>query len=728
MNIKFFHKVGSAVLAAAIVVNTSAISGFLTTSAEAVKYEFEDGTYTTDSVFGSSISGYSGTGYVDSQEGDVSLTINVDSTDIYELTIGYCLPDDRGNKTQNLLVNGVDQGQINFSTTGDGFSEITISSIKLTAGENTVTLKKSWGWTIYDYLTVDTATLPTITASKSLSDKNASESTQRLMSYLVDTYGENIISGQQEYYGSSRDDEFEYIYNLSGEYPAIRGFDFGETCPLYAWDAGAAERAISWVNKGGIATASWHINVPTTMAEYTLGSTMAFDKTTYSEKTDFVTANVMVEGTVEHDYFLLAVENLAAELQKLSDADVPLIFRPFHEAEGNGGTDGSGAWFWWSKEGSSTYKELYKYLYDILTNEYGLHNLIWEFNSYTYENSYDWYPGTEYVDIVAYDKYNAHNWTTGTTAPNESAIASTFYSLVSMYGGDNKMIAMSENDTIPNVENLTTEKAAWLYFMPWYGEHLMDTNYNNADTLTSIYQSDYVITLDELPNLKTYPLDTTDPDVTTTTTTVDPSITTTTTTADPSITTTTTTTEPSFTVQKYTVDVKDVDRTNTLVLEFEGTPNASTNGCIGYTDSDGEWATIEWEASLDADGIGSYVASIADVPASAETVEVQIWWAATWDAANKVNIIAENALSGYKFNSTSGVLYGDVNCDGEVKVADSILILQYIADSSKYTISAEGLINGDVYLTGDGINAQDALSIQKFKANQISVLPESSEN
>ena len=223
------------------------------------------------------------------------------------------------------------------------------------------------------------------------------------------------------------------------------------------------------------------------------------DKTTYTQNTDFVTANVLKEGTVEHDYFLLAVDNLAKELLKLQDANVPLIFRPFHEAEGNGGENGEGAWFWWSKEGAEVYKDLYKYLYQLLTEEYGLHNLIWEFNSYTYSTSYAWYPGTEYVDIIGYDKYNAKNWNTGAVAPNESAISGIFYSLFNMYGNDGKMIAMAENDTIPNLDNLITEKAGWLYFCPWYGEHLMDTNYNNPETLTEIYKSDYVITLDELP-------------------------------------------------------------------------------------------------------------------------------------------------------------------------------------------------------------------------------------
>lgn len=486
------------------------------------KYEFEDGVITgTSTTVMTEEKGFSGTGYVYLKDaGDtISVDVEVPSTGMYEITIAYNLPTDSGSKTQNIYINDVNQGQIVFSP-NDQFSEKSIGTFKLTEGKNTIKIESSWGWTMFDYLSVKEAVLPELSASAKLSDAQATDSAKRLMSYLADTYGNKIISGQQEFYGVSRDDEFDYIEEISGKLPAIRGFDFGETCPLYAWDAGTSKRMIEWGENGGIVTASWHINVPAVMENYTLGSTMAFDQTTYSEKTDFVTANVMVEGTVEHDYFLLAVDNLAKELQKVQEADIPVLFRPFHEAEGNGGENGEGAWFWWSKEGAETYKELYKYLYSLLTEKYDLHNLIWEFNSYVYDNSYAWYPGSDYVDIVGYDKYNAHDWNTGVTAPNTSAISGIFYSLVDMYGSDKKPIAMMENDTIPSVENLVDEKAGWLYFCPWYGEHLMDTNYNTKESLAEIYKSEYVITLDELPDLKTYPIsgETEEPDTTTTTT------------------------------------------------------------------------------------------------------------------------------------------------------------------------------------------------------------------
>ena len=62
------------------------------------------------------------------------------------------------------------------------------------------------------------------------------------------------------------------------------------------------------------------------------------------------------------------------------------------------------------------------------------------------------------------------------------------------------MVAMAENDSIPSEENMVIENAGWLYFCPWYGDHLMSSQYNDPDQLKKMYTSDYCITLDELPD------------------------------------------------------------------------------------------------------------------------------------------------------------------------------------------------------------------------------------
>ena len=69
-------------------------------------------------------------------------------------------------------------------------------------------------------------------------------------------------------------------------------------------------------------------------------------------------------------------------------------------------------------------------------------------------------------------------------------------------------------------------------------------------------------------------------------------------------------------------------------------------------------------------------------------------------------------------------LYGDANCDGEVNMADAVLVMQTLANPDKYSLTDKGGLNADVSGGNDGITNKDALAIQKFKLGLISALPE----
>jgi hypothetical protein len=73
---------------------------------------------------------------------------------------------------------------------------------------------------------------------------------------------------------------------------------------------------------------------------------------------------------------------------------------------------------------------------------------------------------------------------------------------------------------------------------------------------------------------------------------------------------------------------------------------------------------------------------------------------------------------------TGDVLYGDANVDGEVSMADAVIIMQSLANPDKYTLSEQGKINGDVNGGGNGITNADALAIQKYMLKLIDKLPE----
>ncbi|WP_379151166.1 glycosyl hydrolase [Paenibacillus sp. sgz5001063] len=510
----WFKKASVMMLAITLMLGWMTVPAHADTGSTLTTLECEDAQLTSDlqvvtQIYGQPKPGYTGSGFVWMQNGGtLTFKVTVPETGMYSISTRYMQELSPDGRQQSLSVNGISKGSYMLPYTKT-WSKFDFGYHKLNQGSNTIQIKAGWGFAYFDSLTVDVAALDPLNVQPVLTDSQATPETQALMNYLTGVYGKHIISGQQEIYGGGNDGnselEFDWIHNLTGKYPAIRGFDLMNYNPLYGWEDGTTARMIDWVNnRGGIATNSWHITVPRKFTTYQLGQAVDWKEATYKPtETDFKTANAVVPGTKENQYVMMAIKDLAEQLQILQNNKVPVIFRPFHEAEGNGGLNGEGAWFWWASAGADVYKQLWDLLYTELTETYGLHNLIWTYNSYVYSTSPAWYPGDDKVDIIGYDKYNTiYNRYDGLSGvPNEDAITSTFYQLVDLSGGK-KMVAMTENDTVPSVQNLTEEKSGWLYFLPWYGEHLMSSAFNYPATLTTLYQSNYVITLDELPDLK----------------------------------------------------------------------------------------------------------------------------------------------------------------------------------------------------------------------------------
>ncbi|WP_010250795.1 glycosyl hydrolase [Acetivibrio cellulolyticus] len=461
-----------------------------------------DGAKIATSVYGTNYPGYSGDGFVwASNSGTISMEVTVPENAMYELKTRcwMYLGEIGESRLQVVTVNGVSQGNFYIPNKG-GWMDYSFGFFFLKAGTTKIEIGSSgsWGFILYDTVTFDYADMPDLDIDPTPCDANATSETKSLKNYLTSVYGNYVISGQQEIYGGGNDGnselEFDYIHDKTGKYPAIRGFDLMNYNPMYGWEDGTTQRIIEWTKeRGGIATASWHITIPSDFTSYKLGEAVDWTKTSYKPNKTFNAANCLDKSTKEYAYLMLAIDDLAEQLLILQDANVPLLFRPFHEAEGNNNTDGSGAWFWWGSSGAEVYKQLWKLLYTTLTEKYGIHNIIWEVNLYLNANSPQWYPGDDCVDIVAYDKYEGSPYTWKT-----SAATSAFLTLVNDTK-DTKMVALTENDVIPDIQNIVNEGAWWLYFCPWYGEFLTSSRYNDPTLLKTIYNSQYVLTLDELP-------------------------------------------------------------------------------------------------------------------------------------------------------------------------------------------------------------------------------------
>ena len=105
---------------------------------------------------------------------------------------------------------------------------------------------------------------------------------------------------------------------------------------------------------------------------------------------------------------------------------------------------------------------------------------------------------------------------------------------------------------------------------------------------------------------------------------------------------------------------------------------------------------------------------------SYSTNEITIYWNSP---LTYLISLTENGNS----SGDDDILWGDANCDGEVNVADAVLIMQCLSNPNDYKFTEKGKRNADVSNHGDGVTASDALSIQKIGINLLkqSDLPES---
>ena len=442
----------------------------LQTNAAGNQYEFEKGSITDKGENKAelvSVKGASGGKAVDLKDGGNSVSVNVDAeSGMNRITFRYYQPYDEDGKYQNIIVNGKNIGEIFCEYTGDGQFKTVSVNANLKQGKNDITVEASWGWTYFDCMLIEKGEFSSYTGGGKLSNPKASAQAQSLYNFLCDTYGNHVISGQQEStWMGSEDYEFDIIKNASGKYPALRGLDYmGDDF------AGCNRRAKKWYDKGGIVTICWHC-----------GSDFSGSHTE-SLASDLNWNAALTEGTAEYNALIAGMDKGAKALKELQEQGIPVVWRPFHEFDGK--------WFWWGKGGAENFKKLWRIMYDRYTNYWGLDNLIWSLG-YCGDVNGGWYPGDQYVDIIGADTYVDHTDSLSSMYNKTAQVAK-------------KPVCLHENGPIPDPEKMKNDGAKWLWFMTWHTSFIDSSPFNTASYLKRIYNSDYMLTLDELPDVYHY--------------------------------------------------------------------------------------------------------------------------------------------------------------------------------------------------------------------------------
>jgi mannan endo-1,4-beta-mannosidase len=302
---------------------------------------------------------------------------------------------------------------------------------------------------------------------------NPSPEAVKLLKYLYSISGEHTLTGQHcaPLVSST---QLPMVEKVTGHYPALCGYDFGFSAPG-SWDGinfrqQIVDEAIRRYDEGFIITIMWHAVRPIE------DEPVVFRESIQGKLTDEEWLDLITPGTEINERWKSQVDVIAFFLKQLKYADVPVLWRPYHEMNGD--------WFWWGKKGGDDgYKKLYRMLFERLVNFHKLNNLIWVYNANEIRGNVDpydkYYPGDDVVDVLAMDVYR-------------KGFAKYDYEQLLVLAGD-KPIALGEVGALPTAEKLR-EQPRWTWFMAW-GTPDWRTN-------REVYDCNETLTWEELPWVK----------------------------------------------------------------------------------------------------------------------------------------------------------------------------------------------------------------------------------
>lgn len=235
-------------------------------------------------------------------------------------------------------------------------------------------------------------------------DKNATEETKNLYKNLKTLSLRNILFGHQhalEYgHGWKNEPGKSDVKLVTGSHPAIVGIDFSDfsgQSPVQIEKAKAALRknVVDTYERGGITTVSWHFNNPASEGGFY-----------WKEGISSSSMALIKPGGSHHEQYKVILKTIAdfAHSVKAKNGTLsPMIFRPFHEFDGD--------WFWWGKNHTSRedFIAVWQFTVSYLKDTLGVHNFIYAFSPDSKFNTpaeyLERYPGDEYVDMFGMDDY-----------------------------------------------------------------------------------------------------------------------------------------------------------------------------------------------------------------------------------------------------------------------------------------------------------------------------------
>lgn len=268
------------------------------------------------------------------------------------------------------------------------------------------------------------------------------------------------------------------VKSVTGSYPAVIGVDFSD---FSGKGPDAAEKAkadvrqnvIDTYNRGGVTTACWHFNNPLSK-----GGFYWVDSLSKASVQD------LIPGRIANNQYKEILKGIGDWAHTIRGADgklVPIIFRPFHENDGD--------WFWWGRYHTKQedFVAIWRFTVTYLRDSLGVHNFIYAFSpdaKFTTEAQYlERYPGDAYADMLGMDNYGDMG-----RDRYDLPTAAKKLKIISDYAiNHGKLSAFTETglETIPNptwwtgtlIKTMKTSKMRLCYVLVWRNDRSSPTHF-----------------------------------------------------------------------------------------------------------------------------------------------------------------------------------------------------------------------------------------------------------
>jgi len=287
---------------------------------------------------------------------------------------------------------------------------------------------------------------------------DATPEAKALLDLFYRISGNYTLTGQHNY-PNTKDRNSRFAARYIGQTPAVWSTDMGFAeegdYDSYLARPDIVREAIRQHKKGSIITICWHAVPPTADEPVTFQpqGPVAPDSlaSVQGQLLDDQFKELLTPGTRLYNRWAAQVDSVAVYLKKLREANVPVLWRPYHEMNGD--------WFWWGgRVGEYSTVDLYRQLYDRMVNYHHLNNLVWVWSvdrpSTPIRQFFNFYPGNDYLDILSLDVYG-------------SDFNQAYYDRL-MALSQGKPIVLGEVGN-PPMPDILDDQPNWSYWVIWAG-------------------------------------------------------------------------------------------------------------------------------------------------------------------------------------------------------------------------------------------------------------------